>query len=40
MCKEGRWVNSLDDIDPKFRRKYAKSLWMPPDVENLNLTRW
>ncbi|RIA83646.1 S-adenosyl-L-methionine-dependent methyltransferase [Glomus cerebriforme] len=39
MCKEGIWVNSLDDIDPKFRKKYAKSLWMPPDVEKLNLTR-
>ncbi|CAG8445380.1 7521_t:CDS:10 [Funneliformis caledonium] len=39
MNKEGEWVNSLDDINPRFRKKYSKSLWMPPDVENLNLTR-
>ncbi len=43
MSKEGVWLNSLDDINdinPRFRKKYAKSLWMLPDVENLNLTRW
>ncbi|PKK79815.1 S-adenosyl-L-methionine-dependent methyltransferase [Rhizophagus irregularis] len=39
MSKEGSWVSSLDDINPKYRKKYAKSLWMPPDVEKLNLTR-
>ncbi|CAI2189534.1 443_t:CDS:10 [Funneliformis geosporum] len=39
MNKEGEWINSLDDINPRFRRKFSKSLWMPSNVENLNLTR-
>ncbi|CAG8523823.1 6684_t:CDS:2, partial [Dentiscutata heterogama] len=39
MSKENKWVDQLEDIDPKYQKKYAKSLWPPADVGKLNLER-
>ncbi|CAG8811083.1 39927_t:CDS:10, partial [Gigaspora margarita] len=39
MSKENKWVDKLEDIDPKYQKKYAKSLWPPADVGQLNLER-
>ncbi|CAG8725087.1 25180_t:CDS:2, partial [Dentiscutata erythropus] len=39
MSKENKWVDKLEDIDSKYQKKYAKSLWPPTDVGKLNLER-
>ncbi|CAG8476678.1 3457_t:CDS:2, partial [Acaulospora colombiana] len=39
MSKENVWVDKLEDINPKYRSKYEKSLWPPSNVNNLNLER-
>ncbi|CAG8513683.1 4054_t:CDS:10 [Diversispora eburnea] len=39
MNKENRWVDKLEDINPRYRKKYEKSLWPPPNVNELNLER-
>ncbi|CAG8648449.1 8027_t:CDS:10, partial [Cetraspora pellucida] len=39
MSKENKWVDKLEDINPKYQKKYEKSLWPPPDVDQLNLER-
>ncbi|CAG8598634.1 6617_t:CDS:2, partial [Racocetra fulgida] len=32
MSKENKWVDKLEDINPKYQKKYEKSLWPPPDT--------
>ncbi|CAG8711796.1 13539_t:CDS:10, partial [Racocetra persica] len=39
MSKENKWVDKLEDINPKYQKKYEKSLWPPPDVDQLHLER-
>ncbi|CAG8485723.1 12913_t:CDS:10 [Acaulospora morrowiae] len=39
MSKENVWVDSLEDINPKYRKKYERSLWPPSNANDLNLEK-